>query len=180
MTMLELLVVLAVIGTMAGIVLPRFKLTGRQAAQTAAFQIAQDLELVRTRALATRARTRICFQDGSNRAWGSFADHDRDGLIAENETERTAAAAFGRRTLPVGVSYGRGNAPPAPNDAFGRPDISFVDHWVEFDSRGLLVETGQTATIYLRNDRDPNAVSAVQMSPAGNVRIWTWRDAQWQ
>ena len=180
MTVIELITVLVIVGTMMAIVLPRFKMSPRQSTQTQAFQIAQDLELVRTRALSTRSRARICFQDLSNRGWGSFLDHNRDGIIVENGTERTAAAAFGHRDLPAGVKYGRGTAPPAPNDTFGGSTISFVNHWVEFDARGLLVETGQTATIYLQNEQDPSAVNAVQMSPAGNVRIWTYLNSQWQ
>jgi prepilin-type N-terminal cleavage/methylation domain-containing protein len=179
MTLMELITVLVIVGSMLAMVLPRFKISPRQTTQAMAFQIAQDLELVRTRALSTRANTRICFQDGA-RGWGSFMDHDRDGIIAENDTERTAAAAFGHRDLPQGVSYGRGSAPPAPNDAFGHSNISYVNHWVEFDTRGLLTERGQTATIYLVNDSDPTAVNAVQLSPAGSVRIWTWMNNQWQ
>jgi type II secretory pathway pseudopilin PulG len=179
MTIMELLAVLVIVGSLLAMVLPRFTISPRQSTQAMAFQIAQDLELVRTRALATRANTRICFQDGS-RGWGSFLDHDRDGSIAENDTERTAAAAFGHRELPAGVNYGRGTAPSAPNDSFGGSDISYVNHWVEFDTRGLLTERGQTATIYLVNASDPTAVNAVQLSPAGNVRIWTWMNNQWQ
>jgi type II secretory pathway pseudopilin PulG len=177
-SIIEMITVMVIIGAVMAIVFPRLSVSPLQHTKTAAQQIAQDIELVRTRALSSRSFARISFVDGAG-GWGAFLDDDRDSVITGTEPERNAAAAFGHRDLPSNVLFGRGTAPPAPRDDLAAGPISFVSPWVDFDPRGLVAASGQTATIYLESLTDPNAVSAVQLSPAGNVKVLTYRDGQW-
>ena len=40
---------------------------------------------------------------------------------------------------------------------------------------------GTRGVVYLANDNDPFAVVAVQITPSGNVRFWTYhKDGGWQ
>jgi type II secretory pathway pseudopilin PulG len=178
-TVVELIVVMVIIGAVMAIVFPRLTVSPRQRTMAAVTQIAQDIEVVRTRALATRSRARIAFNDGPG-GWGAFVDDDRDSVITGTDDERTAAGVFGHRELPEGLVFGRGSAPAAPRDLLATGAISFVSPWVDFDPRGLVAETGQTATIYVESLSDASVVGAVQLSPAGSVRVLTYRDGQWQ
>jgi prepilin-type N-terminal cleavage/methylation domain-containing protein len=177
-SIIEMITVMVIIGAVMAIVFPRLRISPLQQTKDAANQIAQDIELVRTRALSTRSFVRISFVDGPG-GWGAFLDDDRDSVITGSDTERNAAAAFGHRDLPTGVLFGRGTAPPAPRDLIASGPISFANPWVDFDPRGLVAASGQTATIYLESLTDPNAVSAVQLSPAGNVKVLIYRGGSW-
>lgn len=178
-TMIELIAVVAIIGVVMAIVAPRFRLSRATAVQLAGQQLAQDLDVSRTRALTTRLLARVAFQPGAKR-YGGYLDHDGDGQFTQSATEWQALRAFGERTLPLGVKFGRGVAPALPDDP-ASGDITFADARVEFDSRGLVVPSNTGGVIYLTNEEDPTAVVAVAVAPSGNTRYWTWKPGDgWQ
>lgn len=178
-TIIELLAVVAIVGIMMAIMLPKFRISEKTEVQLAGMQLAQDMDVARTRALSTREMVRVAFNSGA-RKYGGYLDDNGDGTIAESEAEWQALRGFGVRELPARVSYSRGAAGPIPDDA-GGGDISFPDERIEFDSRGLTVPMGTRGVVYLANDNDPNAVVAIQVTPSGNVRFWTYHvDGGWQ
>jgi type II secretory pathway pseudopilin PulG len=177
--MLELIAVVGVIGVLMAIVAPRFRLSRATAVQLAGQQLAQDIDVSRTRALATRLMARVAFEP-SNRRYGGYLDHDGDTQFAQSATEWQALRAFGERTLPAGVKFGRGVAPALPEDP-ANGDITFANNYVEFDARGLVLPANTGGVIYLTNEADPSAVVAVAVSPSGNTRYWTWKPGEgWQ
>lgn len=175
-TILELIIVIVVVGLTMGIVAPRFRLSGATAVQLAGTQMAQDIDVTRTRALTTRQKSRVTFRS-SAKAYGGYLDHDDDGTIGEIAIEWQDLRGFGERSLPAGVSFGRGGAPTLPDDASGG-DITFADSRVEFDSRGLTIPQGNGGVVYLRSDTEAGAAVAIQVAPSGNVRFWTWKSGE--
>lgn len=172
-TMIELIAVVTIVGVVMAIAAPRFRLSRATAVQLAGQQLAQDLDVSRTRALATRLMARVSFRD-TQRRYGGYLDHDGDGQFSQSATEWQALRAFGERTLPPGVKFGRGVAPALPDDP-SSGDITFANGYVEFDTRGLVVPSNTGGVIYLTNEADPSAVVAVAVSPSGNTRYWTWK-----
>lgn len=175
-TILELIVVIAIVGITMGIVAPRFRLSGATAVQLAGTQLAQDVDVTRTRALTTRQKSRVAFRQAAN-SYGGYLDHDDDGTIGEIPVEWQELRGFGERALPAGISYGRGAAPALPDDPSGGV-ITFADSRVEFDSRGLTVPQGVGGVVYLRSDTESGAAVAIQVAPSGNVRLWTWKSGE--
>ena len=57
-TLIELLMVVVVVGVMMSIAVPRLRITPETEVQLAAMQLAQDIDLARTRALSTRSASR--------------------------------------------------------------------------------------------------------------------------
>jgi type II secretory pathway pseudopilin PulG len=172
-TILELIVIVAIVGLTMGIVAPRFRLSGTTAVQLAGTQLAQDIDVTRTRALTTRQKSRVSFESAS-KGYGGYLDHDDDGTISEIAVEWQNLRGFGERPLPPGISYGRGGAPNLPDDD-SNGSITFADSRVEFDSRGLTMPQGSGGVVYLQSDTEPGAAVAVQVLPSGNVRLWTWK-----
>jgi len=175
-TILELIIVIVIVGLTMGIVAPRFRLSGATAVQLAGTQLAQDIDVTRTRALTTRQKSRVSFRS-SAKTYGGYLDHDDDGTIGEIAIEWQDLRGFGERSLPAGVSFGRGGAPTLPDDASGG-DITFADSRVEFDSRGLTIPQGNGGVVYLRSDKEPGAAVAIQVAPSGHVRFWTWKSGE--
>jgi prepilin-type N-terminal cleavage/methylation domain-containing protein len=177
-TMIELLMVVLVSGAMMAIVVPKFRISPETEVQLAAMQLAQDIDVARTRALSTRSMVRVAFGPTA-RNYSGYLDDDANGVIAETIAERTALRGFATRTLPVRVDYGRGTAGSAPNDG-GSGAITFPSNEINFDSRGLATPMGTGGAIYLTHEVTKSAVAAVVVSPAGAVRLWTWRDGSWK
>jgi prepilin-type N-terminal cleavage/methylation domain-containing protein len=177
-TLIELMMVVIVAGIMMAVALPKFRIAPTTEVQLAAMQLTQDLDLVRTRALSTRSTARVAFVS-SARNYTGYLDTNADGVFGQTIAERDALRGFATRTLPVRVDFGRGNASSAPGDA-GSTAITFSGAKVEFDSRGLTFPMGTGGAVYLRHSTDASAVAAIVVSPAGSVRLWTWRNGGWQ
>ena len=175
-TILELVVVVAIVGITMGIVAPRFRMSGTTAVQLAGTQMAQDIDVTRTRALTTRQMSRVAFRQ-SQKAYGGYLDHDDNGTIGEVAVEWQELRGFGERALPPGIVYGRASAPPIPDDPSGG-DITFAGSRVEFDSRGLTIPQGSGGVVYLRSEHEAGAVVAISVAPSGNTRLWTFKPGE--
>ena len=177
-TLIELLMVVAVVGVMMAVLVPRFRISPETEVQLAAMQLAQDIDLARTRALSTRSIVRVRFVSGA-RNYSGYLDDDNNGTIGETQVERDALRGFATRTLPVRINFGRGSAGAVPDDV-GAGAITFAGANVEFDSRGLTFPMGSGGVVYLKQETSATAVAAVAVSPSGNVRLWTWHNGSWQ
>lgn len=177
-TLIELLMVVIVVGAMMAIAVPKIRISPETEVQLAAMQMAQDIDLSRTRALSTRSLARVAFVSGS-RNYTGYLDTNADGVIGQTQAERDALRGFATRTLPARVDFGRGSATAAPGDV-GAGAITLSGAKVEFDSRGLTFPMGTGGAVYLRHSEKAAAVAAVVVSPAGNVRLWTWRNGAWE
>jgi prepilin-type N-terminal cleavage/methylation domain-containing protein len=165
-TILELLVVLAIIGITLGVFIPRFVVSPRSAVETAGMQLIQDLDVARIRALATRSATRVRFTSGSP-TYASYLDHDADQLFAYSNEEMAALHGSGVRELPKGVVFGRGSLPLFPG-----PDWLAIVGFIEFSPSGLAAPR----VAYLHAEDDANAGIAVQVYPSGGMRLWRHRE----
>ena len=177
-SLIELLVVTVVVGIMLAIFGGRFRISPETEVQLAATQLAQDLDLARTRALSTRSLARVRFSSGSGNYTG-YLDNDNDGAIAQTQPERDALRAFGTRALPLHIAFSRGAASDVP-DMPGAGNITFANETLEFDPRGLTLPAGVGGVVYLKQESSMTAVAAVAISPAGNVRLWTWQQGAWK
>jgi prepilin-type N-terminal cleavage/methylation domain-containing protein len=166
-SILELLVVLAIIGITLGVFIPRFVVSPRSAVETAGMQLIQDLDVARIRALATRSATRVRFTSGSP-TYASYLDHDADQLFAYSNEEMAALHGSGERALPKGVAFGRGSLPVLTGD----PDQLARSGFIEFSPSGLSA----SRVAYLRAEDDGNAGIAVQVLPSGGMRLWRHRE----
>jgi prepilin-type N-terminal cleavage/methylation domain-containing protein len=179
-TMIEVLLVVAMIGIMVAIVGPKFRINQGMEVQLAGMQLVQDLELARTRALATLSDVRFVLEtSGEPEAYAGYLDHDRDGTFGENATERLALRGFGRRELPARVVYGRGSADALPTDIVGS-SVTFEDARIWFNTRGITEPLGTSGVVYLTSATDDSKAVAVAVSGSGAVRLWTWRNEEWQ
>ena len=176
---IELLLVVAVSGIMMSVVLPRLRISESTEVQLAGMQLAQDIDLARTRALSTRSRARVKFTTTSAVGYAGYLDVDGDSAFAESADEITGLRGFGTRALPVRILFGRGNAIALPNFA-GSGAVTFSSNRLEFDARGLPTPMGTAGVAYLAHERDPNAVTAIAVSSSGGVRIWTWKAGIWK
>ncbi len=178
-TLIELLMVVTITGIMVAITASRFKITELTEAQLAGMQLVQDIDYARTRALATRSLARVKFENTTTPAYSGFLDTDGDSTIAETAAESQNLRGFGRRELPVRILYGRGSVAPIPDDGTNTA-ITFASDRVEFSSRGIVQPMGTSGVVYLRHANKPEVVVAVQVSAAGNVRLWTFKEGHWQ
>jgi prepilin-type N-terminal cleavage/methylation domain-containing protein len=179
-TLIELLMVVAVVGIMMAIVVPRMRISEATEVQLAGMQLAQDIDLTRTRALSTRSMTRVAFIPGSASSYSGFLDIDGDSAIVQTAAEKVGLMAFGTRPLPARVLIGRGSLPNVPGDVGGSGPVTLANDRVDFDSRGLPSPMGTAGAIYLKHANDPYAAVAVAISPSGSVRLWTYKNGGWQ
>ena len=147
--------------------------------QLAGQQLVQDVDFVRTRALAARSLARVKFDNSSLASYSGYLDTDADSALAESAAEKQELHGFGRRELPPHVAYGRGSIPAIPNDGSGSA-ITFAGSKVDFNSRGIVQPMGQGGVVYLKHTVKPANVVAVEVTPAGNVRMWTYKNGSWQ
>lgn len=174
-SLVELVVFLTIVGVTLGVLIPRIRPSARSKVDQAALQLVNDLDVSRTRALATRSLVWVTFSQSPDSYLG-YLDSNRDGTIAKTAAEAEALRGSGARTLPDGVTFGRGSAPAlTPGD----PVIPALKR-VEFTSRGFGTVAGASANIYLQSDTDGGAVSAVMVLPSGAVRVRRYVNGAWQ
>ena len=177
-TLVELLIVVVIIGIMSSIAVPHLRPSPRQLVQGAALQLAQDLDQVRSRALAARRPARVTF-DAATGEYHAFLMTAGATSFSESAAEREAIGTFGARVMPAGITFGRGSAPALPGDASGAP-VSFANSRVEFSSRGVAQPFGSRGTVYVQSVADPRTVFAVAVSPSGSLRVWSYEGQGWK
>ncbi len=177
-TIIEVVTVLAVIGIVVAIAMPRLRISPQRRVDSTARQLARDLELARTRALAARRQVRVAF-DPSTGTYVGYLDHDRNQVFDESATEIQALMGLGERELPPDVRYGRGSAGAVPVDSAAGA-ITFPGNRLELNTRGVLEPFGSRGTIYLVHRDVSSVVAAVTVSGSASVQVWTYRGGQWQ
>jgi prepilin-type N-terminal cleavage/methylation domain-containing protein len=174
-SMVELLVVLAILGILSSIAIPRMRPSTRAIVEQNARLLSQDLDLARTRAYSSRARVRVVFTDT---IWQMHLDQDRDGTIAEVSAERTAFGSLYSHIVTKNVVFGRGVAPKLPSDPLSTVPTGV--RRLNFDARGTTDPFGTTMVFYLTHSTDAASVYAVEISPSANIRVWRWLNGVWQ
>lgn len=174
-SLIEMLIVMVLLGIMTTIAAPRLRPSPHGQVEQNTRLLAQDLDLARTQAYAARTAVRVVVTDT---LWQSFLDHNRDTVIAESATERTAFGTMNSRVLGDHVVFGRGSAPAIPTDSTYVP--FYGARRIQFNARGTTHPFGASTVLYLTYDTDSSAVSAVEINPAANVRVWRWVDGTWQ
>jgi type II secretion system protein H len=178
-TLLEMVVVLAILGLFLTIAIPHLSVGSRTRVRQAAQQLAQDLELARTRALSTRSAVRVTF-DVVSRTYRPYLDFNRDSVFAQSQAENDSLRAFNFRTLPIGVQFARAGGVPDLPILPGAGAITLANNRVDFDSRGLTTPFGSKGVIYLSDPSDAGAISAVSITAASGIRPWFYQGGAWQ
>ena len=174
-SLIEILTVLVLLGVLTAMAAPRMRASAKGTVEQNSRLLAQDMDHARTRAYATRALVRVVVTDT---LWQSFLDQNRDSVIAESALEQAAFGTMNSRIIGQHVVFGRGIAPAIPTDTTGTPPTG--PRRIQFSARGTTDPFGSSAVIYLTYDSDSSAVSAVEITPAANVRVWRWVDGTWQ
>jgi prepilin-type N-terminal cleavage/methylation domain-containing protein len=178
-TLIELILTTTVVGIMMSIIVPRMRISETTEVQLAGMQLAQDIDLARTRALSTRNLARVQFTTGTLDKYAGYLDHDGDSTITGSNAELLALRGWQTRDLPARVKYGRGTAPGIPGET-GSGAITWSSSQAEFNSRGLVTPQGTGGTVYLTHVNKPGEVVAVSVAPSGSVRLWTYHDGSWK
>ena len=173
-SLIEMLIVLVVLGVMTSIAAPRLRPSAKGTVEQNSRLLAQDLDLARTRAYATRSLVRVVITDT---LWQSFLDQNRDTVVAESAAEQIAFGSMNSRVLGQHVVFGRGIAPLIPTDTVAT--LPYGARRIQFGARGTTEPFGTSTVLYLTYDSDSSAVSAVEITPAANVRVWRWVDGAW-
>ncbi len=109
-----------IIGMAVVIVVPRLRVSPRSHVRHAAEQLVNDLELIRTRALATKSMVRLdCNTGGAS--YVAYLDDNQDDVINATTAEAQAMRGFGQRSLANGVVFGLGSVPRLPGDTLSGP-----------------------------------------------------------
>jgi prepilin-type N-terminal cleavage/methylation domain-containing protein len=177
-TLVEVATVMVVIGILTAIVYPRMRISPIRTVATAARQLAAEVDVARTRAMAAKQGARLVF-DVAGGAYTGYLDVDNDSVFDESTAESVALRMGGRRPLPDDVGFGRGAAGAVPTDSAGGV-VTFPNARLDFDARGVTSPFGTRGTVYLVHRRDPKAVAAVAANPSGALRVWVYRNGAWE
>ena len=178
-TLVELVMVLAVVGLSASISLPRMRQTPDAQVRAAALDLMYKIEAARTTAMATKKMVRMTF----NVAGGDFAaylDMDGDENIAGTTAEMDAYRRGGARTIPANIMFGRGSAGPAPVDSLGSGAVTLPDGRAQFNKLGVSEPFGTGGLIYLQHEDHQESVAAISLTPSASMRLWVYRSGVWQ
>lgn len=178
LTVIELLVVIIFIGVAAAIVVPRFRISPGMQVRGAAQVLVQDLELVRTRALATRSFAMVHF-DEANQRYDAYLDIDADSAFAESSEEVDSLRVFRGRALEPGVRFSTGSSSALSGTGLATAIDVFNDRLV-LSSRGTTAPFGEESIIYLAHVNDESQVAAVRVAPSGAIEVWVWRNGNWE
>jgi prepilin-type N-terminal cleavage/methylation domain-containing protein len=176
-TVLELVVVLGIMAALSAIAIPRMRPTPSRQADQWARVLAQDLDLARSTALNSRARTRVTITDSTV---ALYLDADGDGVFTESLAERQSFGGVSARKFEDGMRLGRSGALPLLTDPAPASPSSGVVKRIEFGAAGHTEPFGAAFVIYVNNRNEPTVVRAVEVNPAANVQVWTWSGAQWR
>ena len=171
-TIVELVVVLALLFAVAAIMAPSLRVSATRRVEGMADQIVSHLELARSHALGNRQITRVVF-DESAETYAAYVDDDRDGSISETAAEALALQGFGVRDIEDFVEFGRGNASSVPGDPSLQP-VTLTDNELNLSVQGVPEPWGTMGTVYLVHRDDVNAVAAISIGSSGSFKAWRW------
>lgn len=179
-TLIEIILVVALISIMTSIIAPMWRLSPAQRVENVAYALASELELARSEALADRRLIRIVFDVGAD-TYVAFEDHDEDGTIGGTADEVAAFPAFGRRTLDGQVTFGRGSASAVPGDGTSGA-VTLPSNQLDLSDQGVPTPWGTMGTIYLTHATDNSAVAAISVASSGSFKAWRWYpgDGEWR
>ena len=179
-TVVELVIVMAILVIMVGIVAPRLQVSASRRVEGMAHQMAAHLEVARTNALGKRLTTQVVF-DESARTYTAYVDHDRDGTITQSSDEVIAFPEFGERELEMFVNFGRGNASTMPGDP-SLNAVTLTDATLNLSIQGVPEPWGTMGTVYLVHRDDKDAVMAISIASSGSFKAWRWSPGgnEWQ
>lgn len=166
-TMVELLMVVVIVGMMAGIALPRVGLASYQA-NSGARVVATALSYAQRLAVSQQSDVRVAFDLGNDQL-RIHEDRDNDNVIDDNER-----VVF--TTLPEGVRFGRG--PAAARDMGGEivtftrtqdglPVLVFHRDGTTSENGGLYISTVAGLSVGRAED-----VRAVEITRATGRATW--------
>lgn len=171
-TIVELVVVMAVLVIMVGIVAPRLQVSPSRRVEGMAHQMVAQLEMARSNALGKRFMTQIVFDENA-RTYTAYVDHDRDGNIQNNDAEVAAFPEFAERELEMFVNFGRGNASPVPGDV-SLDAVTLPNATLDLNVQGVPDPWGTMGTVYLVHRDDADAVMAISIASSGSFKAWRW------
>ena len=171
-TVIELVIVMAILVIMVGVVAPRLQVSAIRRVEGMAHQMAAQLEMARSNALGKRFKTEIVF-DASARTYTAYVDHDRDGNITHIAAEAMAFPEFGARELEMFVNFGQGNASPIPGDP-SLDAVTLTDATLGLSIQGVPEPWGTMGTVYLVHRDDLDAVMAISIASSGSFKAWRW------
>ena len=171
-TVIELVIVMAILVIMVGIVAPKMQVSNLRRVEGMAHQLAAELEMARSNALGKRFMTQIVFDD-KDRTYTAYVDDDRDGDIKQQKQEIDAWPEFGERELEMYVNFGQGNASPVPGDPSLDP-VTLTDATLSLSVQGVPEPWGTMGTVYLVHRDDPDAVMAISVASSGSFKVWRW------
>jgi prepilin-type N-terminal cleavage/methylation domain-containing protein len=175
-TIVELVLVMVIMGMMAAIALPRLRVSPQQEVEGEARRVLQSLELARSRAYASRAAVLVAISDDRVTF---FLDDNRDSSFAMARTEVAAFGPGAEIVLPAGLRLRQGAPGPVPGDSTTARQASIVQ-LVRIAPRGSPDPFGSQFTLYVSSATDDRATAAITMTPAGNVRYWTYDAGGWR
>ncbi len=176
-SLIELLTVITVMGIMMTIALPYMRVSPQTKVRSAGRDLVRYLEVIRTRALATKKNVRLTF-DLADGSYTAYLDDNGDGTFDQTVAE-SQAVGIGTRHLRTRTLFGMGNASELPNYPGAGP-VTFDNDRVEFNTRGVTMPFGIRGVVYIRYIDDPDAVSAVSISGSASFKVWDYRDGAWQ
>jgi prepilin-type N-terminal cleavage/methylation domain-containing protein len=175
-TLIEILMVLAIIGIVAAVALPKMNLTGTKTSG-AVRNVTSLVSLAQRRAVTNQFNVNMLF-DLSDNAIRLHDDEDNDNSIDANERVR-------RYELGDGVAFGQGGAPARPNGAGPVTFTRMMGSTPEliFRRDGSASENG---TIYLTTlnaaaagrTQDARAVEVVRAT--GRAEWYRYTGTAWQ
>ncbi len=179
-TLLELVVVVAMLIILTGIVAPRVRVSPTRRVEGRAYEMVAHLELARSHALGRRQMTRVVFDEAAS-TYTAYVDDDRNDAITEIAAEMSAFPAFGKRELGVFVQFGRGNASSIPGDSLVLA-VTLTDNKLNLSVQGVPEPWGTMGTVYLVHRDDKNAVAAISIASSGSFKAWRWwpDDEEWR
>lgn len=158
-TLIEMIVVVAIIGTLAGIAIPGFmKMAPGMRLKSAARDIVSNIQLSKAQALRDRKPYTIQF----NPAGSTYTISNSDGIQKTVNLSEYKGVSFGS-------GFGKTSNDTGPDDE--SDGITFASNAITFNADS----TANTGGVYLKNE-DNNTYSVICISVAGGVKTLKNRD----